>query len=404
MKNPLSRRALGAFTLVELLVVIAIIGLLAALLMPALQQAQLRAKRIECVSNLREIGLADHLFANDHGGKFPAEVSTNDGGALEFVAAGEELQSRFYFSFQLVLPLSGPLSTPKLLACPADLEHWAGTNFTQFNNWNLSYAIGVKADSTIPNAIVAADRNFPSYNLPPYTPNPTIGIIPSVAGARWGMDLHTRKGNVVFGDDHVEESYDALIPSEETADNLLFYPDVIGSPGLSTGGGSNGGTPPSSPPSSPVSPSGGGVENPGPNNSQNYYPAEPNNPNAYTKPAAQTSPGPTTAQPALRPFNPMVLPANSHTKMTNVPVPAEIQFSNVADEEPPVVTNLPVVVVTTTNTDDPAMSPINQKVAHYLRCVFGWIFLLLLLLLLLELWRRLRRKRAREERARRRAY
>jgi prepilin-type N-terminal cleavage/methylation domain-containing protein len=400
MKNPLCRRALGAFTLVELLVVMAIIGLLAALLMPALEQAKLRAQRIQCVSNLREIGLADHLFANDHTGKFPAEVSTNDGGALEFVTAGEAMQSRFYFAFQLVLPLANPLSTPKLVACPADLEHWAGTNFTQFNNWNLSYAFGVEADSGIPNTIVAVDRNFPSY---PYTPNnPTIGIIPFVSGAHWGMGLHTRKGNVVFGDDHVEESYDGVLPSEETADNLLFYPDTVSSPSLSAGGGSGGGPPTDSSPASPGSPGdGGGPNNSGPNNAQNYYPGQPNNPNAYNKPVAQMPGGPAMAPPGLRPMNQMVQVPDSHVKTTNILMPSGIQTSNAADEEPPVVTNVPVVVITTTNADDPEMSPVNQKIAHYLRCFFGWLFLLLLILLLLELWRRLRRKRERAKRVKR---
>jgi prepilin-type N-terminal cleavage/methylation domain-containing protein len=399
MKNPLCRRAMGAFTLVELLVVIAIIGLLAALLMPALEQAQLRAKRIECVSNLREIGLADHLFANDHAGKFPTEVGTNDGGSLEFVTAGEAMQSRFYFSFKLVLPLANALSTPKIVACPADLEHWAGTNFVQFNNWNLSYAFGVKADSGIPNAIVAADRNFPSYNLAPYTPNPTIGIIPSVSGEHWGMGLHTRKGNVVFGDDHVEESYDAVLPAEETADNLLFYPDTVGSPSLSPGGGPGGGPTQGGSPLSPGSPGGGGgPDNFGPNTAQNYYPVQPNNPNSYNKPMAQTPTGPAVAQPARQPINPLVPVVNSRPKTASISVPSEVQFSNAADEETPVVTNLPVVVITTTNADDPEMSPVNQKIAHYLRCFFGWLFLLLLILLLLELWRRLRRKRERPSR------
>src|SRR6185437_5098530 len=100
MKNPLSQRGTGAFTLVELLTVIAIIGILTALLMPALEKSKARARRIQCVSNLREIGLATHLLANDHGGKFPTQVSTHDGGSLEFVTAGYQIArpQHFYFS------------------------------------------------------------------------------------------------------------------------------------------------------------------------------------------------------------------------------------------------------------------------------------------------------------------
>ena len=94
-----------------MLVVIGIIGLLAALLLPVLAKAKARAKRIECLSNQHEIGLAAHLFANDHGGKFPVEVSTNDGGSLEIAAAGNRiLNRRFYFAYLHFLPLAGTLS------------------------------------------------------------------------------------------------------------------------------------------------------------------------------------------------------------------------------------------------------------------------------------------------------
>ncbi len=193
MKRPWHGELPRGFTVVELLVVIAIISILAALLLPVLNQAKSRAKRIACVSQLREVGQAAHVFANDHRGQLPMQVPVRDGGSEEFTHATGNFTSRHYQS------LSNELATPQLLVCPADTL-LSARSFAALQNTNVSYFVNVRAEHGQATSILAGDRNLTSDRLGALT------VLPLGANSplRWTHELHRFKGNIVFNDAHVE--------------------------------------------------------------------------------------------------------------------------------------------------------------------------------------------------------
>jgi prepilin-type N-terminal cleavage/methylation domain-containing protein/prepilin-type processing-associated H-X9-DG protein len=178
-----------AFTLVELVLVIAIITILISLLLPAFAKARLRGDRIQCVNNLKEIGIGFHLFANDHRGLLPMEISARDGGSLEFVPGGN--------AFKHFQALSNELIHPKLLICPVDTRSKAET-WSALGNSNLSYFVSPDAKLNIWLSLFAGDRNI---SASPTELNNVLQM--TYTNAQWTTNLHNAKGNLLFGDGRV---------------------------------------------------------------------------------------------------------------------------------------------------------------------------------------------------------
>jgi prepilin-type N-terminal cleavage/methylation domain-containing protein len=205
----------GAFTLIELLVVIAIIAILAGLLLPALAKAKARAQRINCVSNLKQVGLAFRMFSNDHQERFSWQVSIAQDGSMPVGGGNGNLLDHFNAN-------SNELSSPKVLACPSDTAKSRGTTFAanQLTIDMISYTVGLDAEETKPQTLLSGDRNVKGPGEASTTDCLTAGalvtwpqgVVLTVANdgnTGWGTSVHQKAGNITLGDGSVQQFTEA---------------------------------------------------------------------------------------------------------------------------------------------------------------------------------------------------
>ncbi len=157
------KRLRAAFTLIELLVVIAIIAILAALLLPSLNQAREKGRSIACVSNLKNINVAMQVYTDTYGGCYPYPVALPPGmGTLSHSYGYKMMTWPTYFL--------DSLRGTTACFCPSDPLKAGRPKLPSGNlNYNTSYAyryaMSYAAEVQLLRSLKSGDFKYPSRQV-----------------------------------------------------------------------------------------------------------------------------------------------------------------------------------------------------------------------------------------------
>lgn len=141
------------FTLIELLVVIAIIGILAAMLLPVLNRANATAKHATCSNNVRQINVAIHMYADDHGDQIT--YYTNN----EYFAYKDCILS------YIAAATNATVTNHTVFACPADINSLYENSYFDYTSYGFNGVLRTNNDYGMANRLFSTVHDAAKTDL-----------------------------------------------------------------------------------------------------------------------------------------------------------------------------------------------------------------------------------------------